>query len=103
MEVRHGRLTASATRGTTQQSGGARSHEEPAIEHKRNVHTACGSSLAPGRCLCGAARWASVRECHPEWTLQMGQNLNMSRRTGTLIAIGVFVAIVIVLIVLSAY
>jgi hypothetical protein len=30
----------------------------------------------------------------------MGQNLNMSRRTGTLIAIGVFVAI---LIVLSAY
>jgi hypothetical protein len=39
----------------------------------------------------------------PEWTLQMGQNLNMSRRTGTLIAIGVFVAIVIVLIVLSAY
>jgi hypothetical protein len=39
----------------------------------------------------------------PEWTLQMGQNLNMSRRTGTLMAIGVFVAIVIVLIVLSAY
>jgi hypothetical protein len=39
----------------------------------------------------------------PEWTLQMGQNLNMSRRTGTLIATGVFVAIVIVLIVLSAY
>jgi hypothetical protein len=39
----------------------------------------------------------------PEWTLQTGQNLNMSRRTGTLIAIGVFVAIVIVLIVLSAY
>ena len=32
-----------------------------------------------------------------------GQNLNMSRRTGTLIAIGVFVAIVIILIVLSAY
>ena len=39
----------------------------------------------------------------PELTLQMGQNLNMSRRSGTLIAIGVFVAIVIVLIVLSAY
>ena len=39
----------------------------------------------------------------PEWTLQMGQNLDMSRRTRILIAIGVFVAIVIVLIVLSAY
>jgi hypothetical protein len=39
----------------------------------------------------------------PEWTLQMRQNLNMSRRSGTLIAIGVFVAIVIVLVVLSAY
>jgi hypothetical protein len=33
----------------------------------------------------------------------MRQNLNMSRRSGTLIAIGVFVAIVIVLVVLSAY
>jgi hypothetical protein len=45
----------------------------------------------------------SVRECPPEWTLKMGQNPNMSRRTGILIAIGVFVAIVIVMIVLSAY
>jgi hypothetical protein len=32
-----------------------------------------------------------------------GQNLDMGRRTGILIAVGVFVAIVIVMIVLSAY
>jgi len=50
-----------------------------------------------------AARLGQRAGMSPEWTLQMGQNLNMSRRTGTLIAIGVFVAIVIVLIVLSAY
>jgi hypothetical protein len=50
-----------------------------------------------------ARRLGQRAEMSPEWTLQMGQNLNMSRRTGILIAIGVFVAIVIVMIVLSAY
>jgi hypothetical protein len=35
------------------------------MEHKRNVHTPVGHRWPPGRRLCGAARWASVRECHP--------------------------------------